>query len=81
MKNGYYSENVSLAEAIVEFCSIPRTRAELIAFTGKSRTYTMSQLVQPLVDNGSLKLTLPQKPKSSKQKFVKGDNHESVNLI
>lgn len=81
MKNGYYSENVSLAEAIVEFCSIPRTRAELIAFTGKSRTYTMSQLVQPLVDNGSLKLTLPQKPKSSKQKFVKGENHESVNLI
>lgn len=71
MKNGYYPENVSISEAIIEFCSVPRTRAELIAFTGKSRTYTMGQLVQPLVDHGALRLTLPEKPKSLKQKYVK----------
>lgn len=71
LKNGYYAENMSLSEAIVEFCSTPRSRAEIIAFTGKSRTYTMMQLVQPLVDKGSIKLTLPEKPKSSKQRFVK----------
>lgn len=71
MKNGYNKEPGSFAESIVEFCETPRTRAELIAFTGKSRTYTMSQMVQPLVDSGKLKMTIPEKPKSSKQKFVK----------
>lgn len=71
MKNGYNKEPGSFADSIVEFCKTPRTRAELIAFTGKSRTYTMSQIVQPLVDSGKLKMTMPEKPKSSKQKFVK----------
>ena len=71
MKNGYNQESRSIEESIVEYCSIPRSRAELIAFTGKSRTYTMMQVVQPLVNSGKLKLTLPEKPKSSKQKFVK----------
>lgn len=72
MKNGYNQEAQSIFDSIVEFCCTPRTRAELIAFTGKSRTYTMTQVVQPLVDSGKLKLTLPEKPRSSKQKFVKG---------
>lgn len=71
IKNGYNKEARSIADSIVEFCLTPRTRAELIAFTGKSRTYTMTQMVQPLIDSGKLKLTLPEKPKSSKQKFVK----------
>lgn len=71
MRNGYNKESQSISDSIVEFCCTPRTRAELIAFTGKSRTYTMAQMVQPLIDTGKLKLTLPEKPKSSKQKFVK----------
>lgn len=71
IKNGYNKEAQSISDSIVEFCLMPRTRAELIAFTGKSRTYTMTQMVQPLIDSGKLKLTLPEKPKSSKQKFVK----------
>lgn len=71
MRNGYNKEAQSISDSIVEFCLTPRTRAELIAFTGKSRTYTMTQMVQPLIDSGKLKLTLPEKPKSSKQKFVK----------
>ncbi len=71
MKNGYNKEPRSIADALEAFCCIPRTREELIAFTGKSRTYTMTQIVQPLVDSGRLKLTLPEKPKSSKQRFVR----------
>ncbi len=71
LKNGYYYEPTDISEAILAFCSVPRSREELIAFTGKSRTYTMSQLVKPLVENGSLKLTLPEKPRSSKQRFVR----------
>lgn len=45
MNNGYNKETKTISDSIVEFCCIPRTRAELIAFTGKSRTYTMTQIV------------------------------------
>lgn len=72
MKNSYGGNGHNGTDSLVEFCRIPRTRAELIAFTGFSRTYTMIQLVQPLVEKGLLKLTLPEKPKSSKQRYVKG---------
>lgn len=71
MKNGYYKEPQKMEDSLVDFCYTPRTRAELVAFTGMSRVYAMTHLVQPLVDSGRLKLTLPEKPKSSKQRYVK----------
>ncbi len=71
MKNSYHSSDISIADSILEFCNVPRTRAEIINFTGKSRTYVMGQIVQPLIESGKLKMTLPDKPKSSKQRYVK----------
>lgn len=59
------------ATDILSFCEIPRTREELIRFTGKSRQYTMTSIVGPLVASGKLRLTIPDKPKSSKQKYRK----------
>lgn len=75
-KNNIYQENSikksgNIAHDILEFCSIPRTRAELIEFTGMSRYHTMSSIVQPLLDEHKLEMTIPEKPKSSKQKFIK----------
>ena len=60
-----------LRAAIVEFCAIPRSRAELVSFTGFSRNYTLTVLVRGLLDEGLLKMTLPDKPKSSKQLYVR----------
>ena len=60
----------NLAESILSFCETPKTRAELIEFTGMSRYYTMSAIIRPLVGSGKLKLTIPDKPKSSKQQYV-----------
>lgn len=71
MKNDCFKEDTTSEKAILDFCSIPRSRAELIEFTGKSRTYTMIHLVAPLVRAGELKMTLPDKPKSSKQRYLK----------
>ena len=62
---------LSLSERLLAFCETPRTRAELETFTGFSRYYTMSKIVQPLIDSWQLKLTIPSKPKSSKQMYVK----------
>lgn len=61
----------NMKDDIVEFCSIPRSRAELIEFTGMSRYYTMSAIVQPLVEEGKLIMTIPEKPKSPKQKYLR----------
>ncbi len=62
-----------MRKAVLEFCSIPRSRNEMIEFTGLSRYYTMSAIVQPLIDQGLLAQTMPDKPKSPKQKYVKSN--------
>lgn len=71
MRNGYLNNFGSMEDSILDFCEIPRSRAELIEFTGKSRNYVLKQLIAPLVECGKLKLTMPDKPKSSNQKYVK----------
>lgn len=71
MRNGYLNNSGSMENSILDFCEIPRSRAELIEFTGKSRNYVLKQLIAPLVECGKLKLTMPDKPKSSNQKYVK----------
>lgn len=73
MKNGMFDKEKAENSPIIDFCSIPRSRDEIVAFVGKSKNYVMSQIVAPLVEEGKLKMTLPEKPKSSKQKFVKAD--------
>lgn len=71
MRNGYLNNSGSIEDSVLDFCEIPRSRAELIEFTGKSRNYVLKQLIAPLVECGKLKLTMPDKPKSSNQKYVK----------
>ena len=71
MKNGLFGETMPITDSLVEFCVTPRTRDEIVSFVGKSKNYVMSQIVAPLVANGKLKMTMPDKPKSSNQKFVK----------
>jgi len=73
--NGKMAENggsgASVSEKILMYCQSPRSRAELAQFTGFSRYYTMAKIVQPLLEAKQLRLTLPEKPKSSKQMYVK----------
>lgn len=71
MKNGYYSNDEDIHSSLIEFCSVPRSREEITAFVGKSRNYVMSQIVQPLIAEGKLEMTIPDKPKSQKQRYVK----------
>ena len=73
-KNDMYKNNFPekwKSADIIAFCTVPRSRDELQKFTGFSRYYTMSKIVQPLIDSGELALTIPEKPKSRNQKYVK----------
>ena len=63
-------DKTDIYKAVTEYCLLPRSRDELTEFTGKSRYYTMSAIVQPLIEQGKLKMTLPEKPKSSKQRYI-----------
>ncbi len=51
------------------FCNRPRTRAEIIEHLGLTPYYATSQVLQPLIEKGLIKLTIPDKPKSPRQKF------------
>lgn len=74
-KNNIYQaveevQRSNLSDDLLRFCTTPRSRTELTDFTGMSRYHTMNAIVQPLIDAGKLRLTMPDKPKSSKQKYV-----------
>ena len=65
-------ENSREAE-LLDFCNTPRSREEIKNFfKGRlSINYVMSDIVKPLVAEGKLKLTLPDKPKSRNQRYYK----------
>lgn len=71
MKNGLFEKKGSNEESLLDFCLTPRTRAEIVAFVGKSKNHVMAHIVGPLVKENKLRMTIPDKPKSSNQKFVK----------
>lgn len=60
-----------MAEAILEFCKVPRSRKELIEFSHLSQYYLIKKYINPMLADGSLIRTIPDKPKSPKQKFVR----------
>jgi len=55
---------------LIIFCKTPRTRKEICDYLGLSSvTYAIQTHVMPLVESGKIKLSIPDKPKSSKQKY------------
>lgn len=76
MRNIFYSDNISIEEAVIDFCSKPRSRDEIVSFVGKSKNYVSSKIIIPLTKKGALKLTIPEKPKSSAQKYYKASKDD-----
>lgn len=77
-KNNIYNEVVryegkrtksDIQNQVGNFCKEPKSREELEDFTGYSRFYLMSQIINPLLLSGQLKMTIPDKPKSKNQKY------------
>lgn len=57
--------------AILEFCRTPRSRQELSEFLGvTSTTYAIKRYVQPLIDEGLIRLSNPNAPGSRSQKYT-----------
>lgn len=55
---------------LLEYCKIPRTRAEIQDYCGLTARRSFSEkYLKPLLEADLLKMTNPDKPKSSKQKY------------
>ncbi|MCD7879500.1 MAG: putative DNA binding domain-containing protein [Candidatus Gastranaerophilales bacterium] len=55
----------------IEFCTIPRTSAEIKDYLGlKSKNNILQRVINPLLEQGILIRTIPDKINSSKQKYV-----------
>lgn len=60
---------VDIFQSIIDFCKKPRSRKEITEFVNQTPAYVMRKYINPLLEQGKLKRTLPDKPRSSKQKF------------
>ena len=56
---------------IIQFCKNPRSSHEIMEYIGLThREHFRAEILKPLVEQGLLLPTIPDKPKSPKQKYV-----------
>ena len=64
--------DIGKINALLDYCAEERSAAELQQFCEiNSREYFRKNILAPLVQSGRLKRTIPDKPNSSKQKYIK----------
>ncbi len=57
---------------LLEFCSTERSRQEMQEFMGiASREYFRKKILRPLLDAEQIKMTMPSKPNSRNQRYVR----------
>jgi len=65
------------AEKVLQFCIEPRSRNEKQSFLDlKNRDYFRKEILNPLIKEGKLALTIPDKPKSPKQRYITRNEHK-----
>ena len=61
----------SITDQILEYCTEPKTRKEICDYLDyKNLSYFSKHYLKPLIAEGKLKMTIPDNPKSQKQKYV-----------
>lgn len=64
-------ESDAVAEKILKFCKIARTKKEISKHIGyKNLTYMTRTFLKPLLERNRLAYTKPEKPQSRLQKYV-----------
>ena len=62
--------NKKSPEQILEFCVLPRNILEIAVFGGLKEKKSVRRHIRPLIDQGRLAMTLPDKPNSKNQKYI-----------
>lgn len=69
------SSDVKMEQQLLDFCQIPRSRAEIIAYLNiESGQYALRRYLDPLLKKGAIRMTIPEKPRSHRQKYVVVDS-------
>ena len=64
-------DRIIIEKQILQFCTSPRSRLEIMEFIKLSgRRYFNERYLQPLLKQGKLLMTLPDKPNSKNQKYI-----------
>lgn len=64
----------SVQDKILLYCRVPRSLSEITAYCGyKSTRNVAARYLKPLLDEGKLKRTIPDKPNSKNQRYVTAD--------
>ncbi|MCL2671513.1 MAG: putative DNA binding domain-containing protein [Clostridiales bacterium] len=67
------TDDMDVTERLLRFCAKPKNRAELAKELNLSSvSYMMARYINPLLANGRLKMTIPDKPKSRNQMYYSG---------
>lgn len=69
-KEAAQSKEMDIEQDILNFCITPRSREELAERFGfEAATYFLKTYISPLMTEGKIKMTIPDKPKSKFQKY------------
>ncbi len=69
------NEEEEATKDILIFCQTPRTRKEICEYLGlKSVSYVMQKYMNPLIEQGRIQMSIPEKPQSPKQLFIAVDH-------
>lgn len=64
------AKDVGMEQEILNYCITPRSREELVEKFGfESPAYFIKTYIHPLIEDGKIKMTVPEKPKSKFQKY------------
>ena len=67
---------LSYDEKLLAFCEIPHSQTEMIEFLGLSdRKHFRKAYLKPLLDSGQPVMTIPDKPNSRNQKYIRVNNY------
>ena len=68
--NQWVSVDKSMLNDIIDFCSTPRSMAEIMERLGLKHRYNVKhRYIDPLIEGGFLVMTIPEKPNSRDQKY------------
>ena len=60
------------AASLIAFCDVERTRGEMMAYLGlENREHFRKAYLKPVLNAGKTKMTIPDKPNSKNQKYIK----------
>ncbi len=66
------SKSTEIMNEVIAFCAPPKSLTEIIMRLGlKHRNNTKIRYIDPLIEGGFIEMTIPEKPNSRNQKYVR----------